>query len=61
MLIKITIIAAIIICVFLMYAIVTASAPRNEKERDSEDKAQLEYLEKWRTEHPKYDTRNQKG
>lgn len=62
MITKLMIIIAIIFLLSNLYAMFIASAPRTDEEQTHEDQEQLEFIAKWRKEHPKYNNcRNQKG
>lgn len=62
MIIKLMIILAIVFLLLTLYAIVTASAPRTNEDQTHADQEQLEFIAKWRREHPEYDNcQNQKG
>ena len=54
MIIKITIILAIILLLCNLYAITIASAPRTKEEQTLEDQEQLEFIAKWRKERKEY-------
>lgn len=62
MITKLMIIIAIIFLLSNIYAMFIASAPRTDEEQTREDQEQLEFIAKWRKEHPEYNNcRNQKG